>query len=158
MIAVTVRPLAASDRAAWLRMRTTLYVDEAGDEAVGLDEDIDMMLAEEAWGAFAAEAPGGDLVGFIELYERNYAEGCSTSPVTYIEGIWVAPDWRRRGVARLLLEAGLAWGRSRGRSEMASDVQLPNLVSQAVHRRLGFEETERLVTYRAAIPPADRSS
>jgi hypothetical protein len=34
---------------------------------------------------------------------------------------------------------------------MASDVQLPNLISQAVHEHLGFEETERLVTYRLAI-------
>jgi aminoglycoside 6'-N-acetyltransferase I len=158
MTAVTVRPLRAFDRAAWLKMRTTLYVDEAGDEAIGLDEDIDKMLADEAWGAFAAEAPGGQLIGFIELYERNYAESCSTSPVTYIEGIWVAPGWRRRGVARSLLAAGMAWGRARGRTEIASDVQLANLISQAVHRRLGFEETERLVTYRAAIPPAGRSS
>jgi aminoglycoside 6'-N-acetyltransferase I len=149
---VTVRPLTAADRERWLAMRTTLYVDEAGDEAIGLAEDIDMMLADKAWGAFAATAPDGALVGFIELYERNYAEGCDTAPVTYVEGIWVAPDWRRRGVARRLLEAGMAWGRSRGRTEIASDVQLRNLVSQAVHARLGFEETERLVTYRMDIP------
>jgi aminoglycoside 6'-N-acetyltransferase I len=46
----------------------------------------------------------------------------------------------------------VAWGRSRGRTEIASDVQLPNLVSQAVHTRLGFDETERIVTYRMDIP------
>ena len=31
---------------------------------------------------------------------------------------------------------------------MASDVQIANHASQAMHTRLGFEETERLVTYR----------
>jgi aminoglycoside 6'-N-acetyltransferase I len=133
-------------------MRYALYVEEAGDDAGDLSADIDLMLASPEWTAFAAEAPDGRLVGFIELYERNYAEGCATSPVTYVEGIWVAPDWRRRGVARRLLQAGMAWGRSRGRTEIASDVQLPNLVSQAVHTRLGFEETERIVTYRMDIP------
>ena len=35
---------------------------------------------------------------------------------------------------------------------MASDVQLTNLTSQTMHTRLGFEETERLVTYRIIIP------
>jgi hypothetical protein len=49
------------------------------------------------------------------------------------------------------VDAGRAWARQRGRTEMASDVQLPNLRSQAVHERLGFEETERLVTYRMEI-------
>ena len=133
-------------------MRRTLYVEEAGDEDVGLADDIKTMLADPAWGCFAAEAADGSLVGFIELNERNYAEGCLTSPVAYVEGIWVAPEWRRKGVARLLLNAGMDWARGRGRTEIASDVQLPNLVSQAVHTRLGFEETERLVTYRMDIP------
>jgi aminoglycoside 6'-N-acetyltransferase I len=136
-------------------MRTTLYVEEAGDDDAGLDEDIDKMLADPAWGAFAAAADDGQLVGFIELYERNYAEGCSTSPVAYVEGLWVAPEWRRQGIARRLLKAGMDWGRSRGRTEMASDVQLPNVRSQAMHEALGFEETERLVTYRLDIGRTD---
>ena len=148
---VTVRRLVVSDRTSWLALRTTLYVEEAGDEPIGLDDEIDMMLASDGWAAFGAEAPDGTLIGFIELFERNYAEGCSTSPVPYVEGLWVHPDWRRQGIARQLVAAGMEWGRSRGRTEMASDVQLPNLISQAVHRRLGFEETERLVTYRVDI-------
>jgi aminoglycoside 6'-N-acetyltransferase I len=151
---VTVRPLSAADRAAWLAMRTALYVDEVGGDAEDLAGEIDVMLADPAWAAFAAEARGGALVGLIEVFERNYAEGCRTAPVAYVEGLWVAAAWRRRGIARRLLAAATAWARGRGRSELASDTQLGNTASQAVHRALGFAETERLVTYRMDIGDA----
>jgi aminoglycoside 6'-N-acetyltransferase I len=151
-VSFLVRRLLAADRAAWLAMRTALYMEaDAEARPEELAREIDEMLARDDWATFGAVAPDGTLVGLIELFERNYAEGCSTSPVTYVEGLWVAEAWRRRGVARQLLNAAIAWGRSRGRSEIASDVQLPNTLSQTVHRRLGFEETERLVTYRMAI-------
>ena len=116
-MSVAIRRLTGADRAAWVAMRRTLYVEEAGDDDVGID-DIDMMLRDDAWAALTA----------------------------------VAPAWRRRGIARQLIAAGMDWGRSRGRTEMASDVQLANLRSQAMHEALGFEETERLVTYRMDIP------
>jgi len=147
-VTVAVRRLTAADRAAWLKMRTALYDDE---DAADFAAEIDMMLGGDDWAAFGAEAPDGALVGLIELFERNYAEGCTTSPVTYIEGLWVADGWRRRGIARRLVAAGIDWGRSRGRAEIASDVRLANVVSQTMHRRLGFEETERLVTYRMRL-------
>ena len=149
---VVIRPLVVGDRTPWAAMRTALYTeadpDARPDELV---REIDEMLARDDWAAFTAEAPDGRLVGLIELFERNVAEGCTTSPATYVEGLWVAEDWRRRGIARMLVQAGIAWGCSRGRAEIASDVQLANLVLQAVHRRLGFEETERLVAYRMSI-------
>jgi aminoglycoside 6'-N-acetyltransferase I len=149
---MVVRPLTAADRPAWHAMRVALFTEaEPGIDEAELNAEIDTMLGREDWAAFAAEAPDESLVGFIELFERNLAEGCATSPVCYIEGLWVAEGWRRKGVARELVDAGRAWARQRGRTEMASDVQLPNLRSQAVHERLGFEETERLVTYRMEI-------
>ena len=149
---IVVRRLAASDHAGWLAMRTALYVEADPDTRVAeLVQEIDTMLGRDDWAAFGAEAPGGELVGLIELFERNCAEGCVSSPVCYIEGLWVDAAWRRRGLARRLVEAGRDWARSRGRTEMASDVQITNLLSQTVHRRLGFAETERLVTYRQPI-------
>ena len=148
MTAVAVRRLTAADAAPWLAMRQALYHD-GGDE---LATEIGAMLAGDGWAAFGAVAADGTLVGFIELFERNAAESCETTPVTFVEGLFVAPAWRRQGIARQLLAAAVAWGHSRGRSEIASDTQLWNVASQAAHRALGFVEVERLVAFRMAMP------
>jgi aminoglycoside 6'-N-acetyltransferase I len=67
--------------------------------------------------------------------------------VGYVEGLWVDADVRRRGIARLLVEAAKSWARAQGFRELGSDAVLDNTVSHAMHGRLGFTETERLVTF-----------
>lgn len=95
-----------------------------------------------------AERSPGQLAGFIEIGLRPYAEGCETTPVPFIEGWYVDADLRRSGVGTSLVRAAEEWARSRGYSEIASDVELANTVSQAAHEALGYEETSRLVCYR----------
>ncbi len=63
---------------------------------------------------FVAEAPDGDLVGFVELSLRSHADGCSSSPVPYVEGWYVVPAARRQGVGRALFAAAEAWGTAGG--------------------------------------------
>ena len=93
-----------------------------------------------------AETEDG-VVGFVELPIRHYAEGCETDRVGYLEGWYVTPAWRRRGVGRTLVAAGEAWARTHGCREFASDTQLDNTASQAAHHALGFTEAERIVCY-----------
>ncbi len=88
------------------------------------------------------------LGGFAELGSRKYAEGCATSPVAYLEGIWVDPDARRQGVARELIRGAEEWARGRGSTELASDCEIDNLTSESLHRAVGFEEVERIVCFR----------
>jgi hypothetical protein len=40
------------------------------------------------------------LAGFVEIGSRNYAEGCESTPVAYLEGWYVDPDARRGGLGR----------------------------------------------------------
>ena len=47
---------------------------------------------------------GGGPVGFAELSIRPWAEGCRTRRVAYFEGWFGAPEARRRGVGRRLVE------------------------------------------------------
>lgn len=88
-------------------------------------------------------------IGFAEASIRSdYVNGTETSPVVFLEGIYVSADHRRMGVARALVEAVGAWGRECGCGEYASDALLENRQSQAFHKAMGFEETERVVCFR----------
>ncbi len=73
--------------------------------------------------------------------------GTSTSPVAYLEGIYVVPEARRRGVAKSLVSSIAEWAVVAGCQEMASDAALENVASQAAHKAMGFEETERVVCF-----------
>ena len=95
-----------------------------------------------------AESKTGELLGFVELSIRNYAEDCETDRVGYCEGWYVKPTFRRSGVGRALMAAGVAWARARGCSEFASDALLDNKLSHAAHVALGFEETGRIVCFK----------
>ena len=88
------------------------------------------------------DRPG--LGGFISFSVREWAEGCDSSPVPYIEGWWVAPDLRGTGVGRALVTAVERWCLEHGYSELGSDVELHNEVSLHAHAALGFEPTLRL--------------
>ena len=94
----------------------------------------------------------GTAAGFAEAaLRRDYVNGCSTSPVGFLEGIYVKPEYRHRGLARLLCRAVEDWARNLGCREFASDVLVDNTGSQDMHRALGFEETDRVVYYRKPL-------
>ena len=91
-----------------------------------------------------ARALAYSLGGFISFSTRPWAEGCESTPVPYIEGWWVAPDLRRHGVGRELVEAVDARCREHGYRELGSDVEVENEVSLKAHASLGFEPTLRV--------------
>jgi aminoglycoside 6'-N-acetyltransferase I len=94
-------------------------------------------------------------VGLAEASARiDYVNGTSTSPVVFLEGLYVLPAYRRRGVARALVGDVHRWARSRGLTELASDSPLDNTVAHAVHRALGFAETERVVYFSMPVSGA----
>lgn len=128
-------------------MRRALWPDEAG-----LESDTAAMLAAPERLALIARDDRGGAAGFAEAaIRRDYVNGCDTSPVLFLEGIYVAPDRRMQGVARALAEQASRWGRAFGCTEFASDALLDNADSHAFHAAIGFEETERVVYFRRAL-------
>jgi aminoglycoside 6'-N-acetyltransferase I len=53
------------------------------------------------------------------------------------------------------MQAIATWAHASECTELASDTQLGNTLSQAVHQRLGFAETERVVCFRKALQGED---
>lgn len=143
---VVVRTAGAHDVPELLRLRAALWPDDDIDAA-----GLAAFLAGPDAVVLLAEARDGKPAGFVEVGLRSYAEGCASSPVAYIEGWYVEPEWRRKGVGRLLMTHAEAWTRSRGLTELASDALLENEVSHAAHRAVGFEEVERIVTFRKEL-------
>ncbi len=100
---------------------------------------------------FVAINSGGELAGFVYLDLRSYAEGCTSSPVPFIEGWWVAPSMRRKGIGRRLIEMAESWAKSRGYHEIASDTEVHNTASQAAHRALGYSPLPALIPFRKML-------
>ena len=112
------------------------------------NEEVEQIVADaDDWAVFIASAEGGAGVGFIEVWLREYAEGASSSPVGYVEGWYVEPDFRCRGIGRMLIEAGEDWARSRGCTEMASDTEVDNAGAIHAHQHLGYTEVSRNVHF-----------
>ena len=121
----------------WLALRLLLWPDEdAGNPADGL-----RILRNPGAVTFLARDDGGRAIGFAEAtLRRDYVNGCTTSPVGFLEGLYVREDWRRQGVARGLCQAVEAWTKARGASELASDTWLDSVESQHMHQALGFSK------------------
>lgn len=91
----------------------------------------------------------GKAIAFANLSIRyDYVEGCETTPVAYLEGIFVDEKYRNRGYGRDLIKACENWAKDRDIKEFASDCELTNLSSLAFHKAIGFEEANRIICFK----------
>ena len=88
-------------------------------------------------------------IAFAQCQLRHdFVEGTASSPVGYLEGIFVSEGYRKQGYAAQLLSACEKWAREKGCTEFASDCELDNLDSFRFHMALGFEEANRIICFR----------
>lgn len=88
-------------------------------------------------------------VGFAQCSLRNdYVEGTDSSPVGYLEGIFVKDEYRKRGIGKKLVLQCEEWAKNKGCSEFASDCELNNTESLKFHLNLGFEEANRIICFK----------
>lgn len=140
----------------WLELRNELWPQPRERH---VSEMSAMADSAARFAAFVAYDEAGQPAGFAEAALRtDYVNGALSSPVAFVEGLYVAPRARRRGMARALVAAVAQWSSERGCSELASDALLANEASQAMHRALGFQETERVVFFRKPLRPARRGT
>ena len=91
-------------------------------------------------------------IGFAQCGLRNdYVEGTDSSPVGYLEGVFIKEEHRNRGYAKELVDACEKWAKDRGCSEFASDCELTNINSLKFHLSMGFDEANRIICFRKSI-------
>ena len=91
-------------------------------------------------------------VGFAQCQLReDYVEGTSTSPVGYLEGIFVKEGYRNQGYAKELLAECEAWAKERGCYEFASDCEIDNIDSFHFHKAMNFTEANRIICFTKAL-------
>ena len=114
------------------------------------DEDISEITNEHLSGKefiFLYERDG-KIIGFINTSIRNdYVPGSTADGVAYIEGIYVCEAYRRNQVAIQLVDHAIEFFKERGFTELGSDTEIENEVSQFWHKAIGFKEVERCVHY-----------
>nr|AYQ75802.1 GNAT family N-acetyltransferase [Cohnella candidum] len=87
-------------------------------------------------------------VAFIHLCIRfDYVEGSVTSPVGYVEGIYVKPEYRRQGISKALLQKSEEWMKSKGCKQIGSDIEYDNHTSYQFHLGVGFKEANRIICF-----------
>lgn len=141
-----IEPCTTIEQPGWLRLREALWPHCA--EADHRAEMRSLLAQPERFAQYVFYSEPNVAVGFVEASLRNdYVPGTNSSPVAFLEGIYVAPDARHHGVAARLVSEIERWARARGCTELASDTQLENGASQRVHEALGFRQTERIVCF-----------
>lgn len=91
-------------------------------------------------------------IGFAHCQLRyDYVEGADTTPVGYLEGVYVKREFRHNGYARGLLQRCESWAKSRGCTEFASDCELHNAQSLQFHLANGFREVNRIICFKKTI-------
>ena len=143
-----IKRAAISDAFAAADLACQLWPDH---EVSDMTEEVEEMLCREDAAVFLAEGEG-QTIGFAQCQlRRDYVEGTQSSPVGYLEGIFVREEFRRQGIARALLKACETWAQKRGCTEFASDCELTNYESFRFHLALGFLEANRIICFTKRI-------
>jgi aminoglycoside 6'-N-acetyltransferase I len=150
--ASVIRSIEPRDIDAWGELRARLWphanphelAEEARDFGAG-------SVVTGITAVFIAEDDAAAPIGFLELSVRAFSDGCDSMPVPHVEGWYVEPHARGKGVGRSLIDRAERWARAHEFTELASDTEIDNLASLRAHTRCGFDEAERLIKFRKSL-------
>jgi aminoglycoside 6'-N-acetyltransferase I len=130
----------------WYHLRNLLWPNHPINEHI---EDGKKIIESNNLISFLVCSDNGQFVGFADASIRqDYVNGCDHSPVAYLEGIFILDEFRRLGLASLLLHEVEKWGKSKGCLELASDTSPDNHISKNMHEKLGFTPTETVIFFK----------
>jgi aminoglycoside 6'-N-acetyltransferase I len=149
MSSITIERCITVEQSGWLLLRQALW---PRSDTEHLKEMCRIVAQSERCASLVAYSSGRQPIGLAEISVRyEHVNGASGSPVAFLEGLYVVPEFRRRQIASRLVEAAIEWAILKGMTEIVSDTTVDNEVSQALHRALGFTEVGRLVYFRKSL-------
>jgi len=92
-----------------------------------------------------AEPPGGEALGFVQMYPTFSSLRAARVFVLY--DLFVAPEARRHGVARRLMEAAVDEARAAGAVALSLQTARTNRAAQRLYDSLGWKRDEEFVEY-----------
>lgn len=144
-----IRKAGPGDIASVSELAALLWPNNSAED---LSLEFEDLLANPECAVFLAfpedKATGDKAIGFAQVQLRHdYVEGTDSSPVGYLEGIFVREGYRGQGTAAALLRECEKWAADIGCSEFASDCELSNDGSLAFHLNFGFTEANRIICF-----------
>jgi len=122
----------AFDSRRFLAARPRTPVDYASFLGTQLeDPDVAVLVADH----------DGDVVGYAYAAMEGYDYMALRGPAGALHDVIVDPAFRRRGVGRLLLDAALAYLKSRGAPRVVLSTAVQNEPAQRLFASLGFRRT-----------------
>ena len=132
----------------WQAMRSALYGSLNNERH---QKEIEQAFASQDFFCYFLAGNGDRILGLVELASRNIVDGCSSSPVAYLEGLYLKEEYRGKGFGKEAIGIILQWCKEKGFSELATDAELTNLKAQKFYQALGFQEIDRVVEYRIDV-------
>ena len=144
---MTIEVLDDTTLPVWISMRRDFWEDDEATVKSAYERYKTQRRDGTAITFFAVDE-NGQYSGFLDGEIRvDYVQGAAASPVWYLEGIYVVPERRASGVGAFLLSSFEAHVRDQGFSEIASDCDLENVLSEAFHKAKGFREVLRTIHF-----------
>src|SRR5690606_15515065 len=104
-----IEPCRSVDQPGWLALRSTLWPD--CPRGTHLAEMQAMLEDPGRFAQFVCHVDGRP-AGLVEASIRSdYVNGTQHSPVAFLEGLFVVPEFRRQGIAGRLVAEVEAWAR-----------------------------------------------
>lgn len=116
---IIIRAIQPSDASLWEKLRCDLWPDGAADHSAEISAFFAGTLPEPQAVLLAEKGPA--VIAFAELSIREDIAGLEGKRVGYVEGLYVVPSSRNRGVARRLLQASKLWATQNNCVGFASD-------------------------------------
>lgn len=137
-----IRNLKEEDRMRWISMRGKLWPDapigKLIKDAIFIEAGECPEECQYKMKVFMLEDDSGKLCGFIEVSLRKNYKYCTSSPVGFIEGLYIENHCRKNGWGGRLMKKAEEWIKSEGGKEIASIIDAYRKAGIEAYVALGY--------------------